>query len=36
MFQDIVAGDITAGKYGGLVRTRFPPEPNGHRETENG
>jgi glutaminyl-tRNA synthetase len=27
--HDLVKEDIAAGKYGGNVRTRFPPEPNG-------
>ena len=25
----IMAGDLASGKYGGRVKTRFPPEPNG-------
>ncbi|RJS27216.1 glutamine--tRNA ligase [Corallococcus sp. H22C18031201] len=28
--QEIVAEDKQAGKYGGRVHTRFPPEPNGY------
>src|SRR5262245_52689542 len=28
--RDIVAADRAAGKHGGRVITRFPPEPNGH------
>lgn len=28
--EEIVAGDISKGTYGGRVRTRFPPEPNGY------
>src|SRR4051794_17613835 len=28
--RDIVAADIAAGKNGGRVHTRFPPEPNGY------
>ena len=27
--REMVAADVAAGKYGGLVATRFPPEPNG-------
>ncbi len=27
--RDMVARDVAAGKYGGRVVTRFPPEPNG-------
>lgn len=23
---------VAAGKHGGRVQTRFPPEPNGHRD----
>ncbi|HXG53659.1 MAG TPA: glutamine--tRNA ligase/YqeY domain fusion protein [candidate division Zixibacteria bacterium] len=26
----IIAEDVKAGRYGGRVRTRFPPEPNGY------
>ncbi|GAA4902682.1 glutamine--tRNA ligase/YqeY domain fusion protein [Mucilaginibacter defluvii] len=28
--EEIVEDDITAGKHGGRVHTRFPPEPNGY------
>jgi glutaminyl-tRNA synthetase len=28
--RDIVAADVAAGKHGGRVHTRFPPEPNGY------
>lgn len=28
--RDIVAEDVRAGKHGGDVHTRFPPEPNGY------
>ncbi len=28
--RDIVAADVEAKRYGGKVRTRFPPEPNGY------
>jgi glutaminyl-tRNA synthetase len=28
--RDIVLSDNASGKYGGRVRTRFPPEPNGY------
>ena len=28
--RDIVIRDIAAGKHGGRVQTRFPPEPNGY------
>ena len=28
--RQIVAGDVTAGKDGARVQTRFPPEPNGY------
>src|ERR1041384_5233959 len=28
--REMVARDVTAGKHGGKVRTRFPPEPNGY------
>ncbi|HZS11715.1 MAG TPA: glutamine--tRNA ligase/YqeY domain fusion protein [Nitrospirales bacterium] len=28
--RDIVAADVAAGKHGGRVATRFPPEPNGY------
>lgn len=28
--RQIVAGDVAAGKHGGRVQTRFPPEPNGY------
>ena len=27
--REIVAADLAAGKHGGRIRTRFPPEPNG-------
>ncbi len=27
---EMVEEDVRAGKYGGKVRTRFPPEPNGY------
>lgn len=27
---DIIDADLAAGTHGGLVRTRFPPEPNGY------
>ena len=27
---DIIAADVAAGTYGGRVKTRFPPEPNGY------
>ncbi|NBC21915.1 MAG: glutamine--tRNA ligase, partial [Gammaproteobacteria bacterium] len=27
--RQIIADDIAAGKHGGRVVTRFPPEPNG-------
>ncbi|MGH9627263.1 MAG: glutamine--tRNA ligase/YqeY domain fusion protein [Bryobacteraceae bacterium] len=28
--RDIIMQDVQSGKYGGKVRTRFPPEPNGY------
>lgn len=28
--REIIRRDIADGKYGGKVRTRFPPEPNGY------
>src|SRR6266480_3385673 len=28
--RDIIIQDIQAGKHGGRVQTRFPPEPNGY------
>src|SRR5512138_1328684 len=28
--RDIIIADIAAGKHGGRVHTRFPPEPNGY------
>src|SRR5690606_31319335 len=28
--RQIVASDVAAGKHGGRVQTRFPPEPNGY------
>jgi glutaminyl-tRNA synthetase len=28
--RDLAASDVAAGKHGGKVRTRFPPEPNGY------
>jgi glutaminyl-tRNA synthetase len=28
--RDIIIADIKAGKHGGRVQTRFPPEPNGY------
>ena len=28
--QQIVADDLAAGKNGGRLNTRFPPEPNGY------
>jgi len=28
--RDIIVEDLKANKYGGLVQTRFPPEPNGY------
>ena len=28
--RDMISADVAAGKHGGRVRTRFPPEPNGY------
>ncbi|HOW89253.1 MAG TPA: glutamate--tRNA ligase family protein, partial [Elusimicrobiales bacterium] len=28
--REIIDADIAAGKFGGRVHTRFPPEPNGY------
>lgn len=28
--QQIIADDLAAGKNGGRLNTRFPPEPNGY------
>ena len=28
--EEIVRGDLKAGKNGGRLQTRFPPEPNGY------
>src|SRR6185436_15920266 len=28
--RDVIIEDIAAGKHGGRVQTRFPPEPNGY------
>ena len=28
--RDLVAADVARNKHGGVVRTRFPPEPNGY------
>ncbi|MFA4836971.1 MAG: glutamate--tRNA ligase family protein, partial [Dehalococcoidia bacterium] len=28
--RDIINEDLKAGKFGGKVHTRFPPEPNGY------
>ncbi|MEO6131081.1 MAG: glutamate--tRNA ligase family protein, partial [Saprospiraceae bacterium] len=28
--EEIIESDITHGKHGGRVHTRFPPEPNGY------
>ena len=28
--RQMIAADVAAGKHGGRVQTRFPPEPNGY------
>jgi glutaminyl-tRNA synthetase len=28
--EQIITGDLQSGKSGGLIHTRFPPEPNGY------